>query len=185
MTVYFIYKHGKNIDTPYLYAITDNKRIKDKFFRERKKSMFKSIEKDMDKNLYKKFLSEHKSYELWRRGFETSSPDGLGKKAHIFLIATAYEEMNVVTQNDRVIMEIGKYTDEIARTFNKDLLKALNKLYYFEIYKFCNSDFYGCNDYFVRGVIPFKSEDFCIDSFSVFLFLYGDTLDKKVIINSI
>ena len=180
MTVYFIYKHGKHVNTPFLYAVTDNKELKDTFIKERKKNMFKVMKKDIKKDDYKQFLYDHKSYELGRRGFETrssSSNNLLCKKEYVYLVATGYEEMEVYVKSDTVILEIGKYTREYAQTFNKKILHALNKLHYFEIYKFRNREVYHYEDEFVSGVIPFEKDDFVIDSLGVFLFLYGNTLD--------
>ena len=180
MDVYFISRRGKYVDRPYLYAVTDKKHLKEQFLKERKKDMFTAVKKDISSKHYKEFLVKNHSYELGRRGYETSSPNSLLKREYVYLISTAYEEMDVFMKADKVILEIGKYTDEVARTFNKKLLVALHKLHYFEIYKFCNWDQY---DYFVNGVECFKSDEYMIDSFSVFLYLYGNTLDKKGMIN--
>ena len=37
MEVYFIYRRGKYVDRPYLYAVTDKKYLKEQFLKERKK----------------------------------------------------------------------------------------------------------------------------------------------------
>ena len=182
MTVYFIYKHGKYVNTPYLYAVTDKKYLKDSFMKERKKNMFKSIKKDMSKDTYKKFLYEHKSYELGRRGFQTNpaSSDNLYKKQQVYLTATGYEEMDVFMKSDKVILEVGKLTHEYAETFNRELLEALHKLHYFEIYKFRNRELYDYDPEFTMGVSSFnESYDYDIDNLGVFIYLYGNTLDKK------
>ena len=176
MTVYFIYKHGQDIH-PFLYAITDKKKLKDSFVKERKKSLFVVKEKDMTKEQFLQLCSQHGKYLLGKRGFETQSPfPELSSSSVIWLTTTDYEEMDVFTKEDTVLVSLGRYTDDIACAFKKELLKALDLLHYFEIYKFVNDRRYS---YFVEGVDLFSSENYRIDMFGVFLYLYGDTLDKE------
>ena len=181
MTVYFIYKHSENIH-PFLYAITDKKRLKDSFMKERKKSLFVVKEKSVTKEQFLNICKNHGRYLLGRRGFYTNSPSSsFSAKSIIYLTTTEYEEMDVITKEDTVILELGRYTDEDARAFNVKLLKALHELHYFEIYKFVN-DYYCQDDYFVKGISSFSSNNYQIDMFGVFLYLYGHTLDKKGLI---
>lgn len=178
MTVYFIYKHGNNIH-PFLYAITDKKKLKESFMKERKKSMFVVKEKIMTKDEFLEICKHHGRYLLAERGFETSSPfPKLSSSSVIWLTTTDYEEMDVITKEDVVILELGKFTDDESKAFNKDLLQALDKLHYFEIYKFINE--VQCHhNYFVAGVDTFTTEKYHIDMFGVFMFLYGDSLDME------
>ena len=181
MTVYFIYKHDQF--SPFLYAVTDKKYLKKSFMEERKKSMFTAIEKIISKEEFLEFCKHHSKYLLGRRGFRTNSPSSFNNDAIVYLTATDYEEMDVVTKEDCVFLEIGRYTDEEAKVFNKDILKALNILHYFEIYKFVNDN--HCEyDYFVRGVDKFTSENYKIDNFGVFLYLYGNTINMKGLIKN-
>lgn len=178
MTVYFIYKHGPEIH-PYLYALTDKKKLKNSFMKERKKSMFVVKEKTMERSDFLNICKTHSKYLLAERGFETNSPfRHLSSSTVIWLTTTDYEEMNVITKEDVVILELGKYTDDISRAFNTDLLKALDKLHYFEIYKFVNE--VQCHhSYFVAGVDTFSASKYRIDMFGVFMYLYGSTIDRE------
>ena len=179
MTVYFIYKNDK-INAPFLYAITDNKKLKNSFMKERKKSLFVVKEKEMEKEEFKEILKFHDKYLLGRHGFETKhvSSNKFEKSTNVFLTTTRYEEMDVFTKSDKVILEIGRLTHEYAKCFNTKMLKALDTLHYFEIYKFKN-DVFEDYDYFVDGVEPFSINNNRIDSLGVFLYLYGNTLSKK------
>jgi len=183
MTVYFIYKHGPNIH-PFLYAITDKKKLRDSFMKERKKSMFIVREKIMNKEEFLEICKHHSRYLLGERGFETNSPfPKLSSSSVIWLTTTDYEEMDVITKEDAVILDLGKYTDDISVAFNKDLLSALEKLHYFEIYKFVN-EVQCFHNYFVAGVDTFSSSRYHIDMFGVFMYLYGDSLDMEGLLKS-
>lgn len=181
MTVYFIYKHDSF--HPFLYAVTDKKQLKTSFMEERKKSMFIVKEKSITKEEFLEFCKRHSKYLLGRRGFRTNSPSSFYNDTVVYLTATDYEEMDSITKEDQVFFEIGKYTDEDAKAFNKKILNALNKLHYFEVYKFIN-ELCCYHDSFVSGVDSFHSEKFSIDSFGVFLYLYGNTLNMKGIIKN-
>ena len=178
MTVYFIYKHGESFE-PFLYAITDKKKLKDSFVKERNKHMFVVKEKELTKDEFTIICSNHGKYILGRRGFETQSHSpNLQSKSVIYITTTFQEEMDVIEKDDTIFLSLGKFTDECAKYFNKKLLAALNTMYYFEIYKFVN-EVYCYHDYFVRGVDTFTTENYKIDMFGVFLYLYGDSLDKE------
>lgn len=182
MVVYFIYKHGLNFQ-PFLYALTDKKKLKDSFMKERKKSMFVVKEKELTKDEFINVCKHHGNYILDKRGFETKSPfKKLSNTSVIWLTATDYEEIDVIKKEDTVLLELSRFMDNEAKAFNSDILKALNKLHYFEIYKFINE--VQCHhSYFVSGVDTFIAEKYKIDMFSVFLYLYGDTLDMEGLIN--
>lgn len=169
-TVYMIYRHGNDMH-PFLYAYTDKKELRDSFLSTRKSKLFTSMKKELTKEQFTLFRRDHSSLELGKRGFETSS-DSLGKTV-IYITATAGEEMDVFINADRVFMELGKFTDPIAQAFNKKILKALTKLKYFEIYKMDNP-----NDFFVSGVGSLSLDE-RIDSLSIFLYMYGETIDGK------
>lgn len=184
MNVYFIYRHGKHVAEPYLYAVTDKKELKDSFLLERKKSMFIAKKKDIDKSEYKHFIAEHSGYVLGRRGFETSTSSSSFNRTHVYLTATAREEMDVYVNADRAVLEVGKYTKEYSRCFNSNILRALDTLHYFEIYKFRNNEEFHYDDYFVAGVTQFSLDSgaYVVDGFTVFMFLYGETIDRKEIL---
>jgi hypothetical protein len=180
MKAYFIYRHDGNGINPYLYAVTDNKELKNSFIKERKKNLFTVVKKDLNQKDYKSFINEHHGYVLGRRGYETSASSSLSK-IHVFLTSTMNEEMDVYTKADMVILDVGRNTQEYCCCFNEKLLNALNILHYFEIYKFKNKEEYLYEDYFVNGVQPFRSDNYDIDSLGVFMYLYGHTLDRKEI----
>ena len=183
MKIYFIYKHGGLLQ-PSLYAITDKKKLKNSFIKERKKDIFTVKEKEVTKEELTMILRNHSSYLLGRHGFETQSMSSdLPKKCYIYLTTTFKEEIDVVEKEDSIFLYLGKLIDDDAKFFNEKLLKALNELHYFEIYKFVNQ-IYMYNDYFVKGVEEIYTGKYKLDLFSVFLFLYGDTLDKKGLIEN-
>lgn len=177
MNVYFIYQKREGF-TPFLYAYTEKKSIKDRFKDERNMSLFSITKNELSKKDLYRFEMDHRAYHLDVRAFETSTViDDSVKRSHVYLVATELEEMSVFTNSDKIIEEIAKHTSSISKAFNKELLEALNTLYYFEIYKYKHAF-----DYFVSGVYGFKPTTndglYRLDSFSVFYKLYGNTLKE-------
>ena len=184
MTVYCIYKKGNSIsDSPFLYAFTEKKNLKDTFLEERKKDMFICKKHDITEKEYKELKSNHgSSLYLTRKGFRTSHT--IGEMDIVYMTIILGEDMDVFTNSDKVISEIAKYTDPISRSFNKELLKALDTLEYFNIQKFSSTP--TDEDWFLRGVgdyasFDFKGADIRIDEFSLFLYFFGNTIDYDYI----
>ena len=176
MNVYFIYKRNNGL-LPELYGVTDNKEIRDVFLKDRDKTLFISLKKDFTKKDYKLFLSDHYGYELKYRNFDTDDEKAngpLGKSVSI--VTTFNEEMQTYLKQDRVYEILAEYTNDFVTLFNDELLEALNLLGYFNIYKFCHV----CDE-FVAGVQSFDSDidfPFKVDSFGLFLHMYGHTFSK-------
>lgn len=176
MKVYFIYLNDK-INTPSLYAITDDKNLKNSFMEERKKSLFIVKQKEIDKKDYKNFISRHDGYLLGRRCFETksSSSELLKNRAVAYITATWSEEMRVHTSMDKVVLEISRFTDEYSGAFNKKILSALNTLLYFDVLAY-KCDMTGNSSYLTSGFNYLPPNDFRIDALGVFLYYYGYTM---------
>ena len=183
MKVYFIYLHGIDSFSPWLYAITDNKKLKDSFIYERKKDMFISKKKEMTKEEYKLFSASHSGHVLGRRGFETKSSSSLSRSEIVYLTSTNAEESSVYTKEEEIFSLLGKNTDESAIFFKPKLLDALNMLHYFESMKFENIMTMR-NDYFLEGVNHLKQGEYRMDYFGVFMYLYGKSIDIKAIIKT-
>lgn len=184
MKLYLIYK--KTQDVPILYAITNKKYIKDNFVNERKKDMFVVKSKEMPKDEITDFLNTNNRYVLGIRGFETSC-EVLGKvsRTHVYLTTTVSEEMDSFIRSDIAILEMAKKTDSYSKYFNNKLINALNKLKYFEIYKFKEETYESYSDKYFENISAFDNYHngkYCIDSFGVFMFLYGNTIDSKFIL---
>lgn len=180
MLVYLIYKKPENSE-PSLYAFTDKKYLKESFCEEREMSLFSVVDREVSKEEYKHLSRSLHSYILGRRGFETNSSSSVlvSKKTHVYITATETEEMDVFIKSDVVMYEMAKHTDLIVKYFKDDIIKALNTIHYFEIYKFANPD---DMDYFIEGVSPYTidagNSNFKADMLSVFLYLYGNTMKK-------
>ena len=179
--VYFIYKNDK-INSPHLYAITDKKELKKSFLNERKKSLFIVKERELNKDEFNEIMKKHSSYMLGRRGFETKFPssyNSLKNVTTVYLTATDYEEMDVFTKTDNVILELSKYTDEESEVFNDKLLKALDTIMYFYCMQYGNTVVNSYN-YFLDGIDVIGSmKDFKIDELGVFIYLFGNTLKGR------
>ena len=182
--VWFFYRH--DLGTPYLYAYTEKRKLAESFENERNKKIFIKKEKELSKEQWNLFQSHHGSYRLERRGFETGS-DLFGKQ-YVYLVATAMEELSVITKADTVFYEIAKYTmDMEVRCFRKELLRALADLYFFELNKFRGNVQYISSpdsEGFLAGVEAFNTELHRVDQFGLFMYLYGSTLDKHAILSS-
>jgi hypothetical protein len=175
MNVWFIYKHTANIH-PFLYAITDDKELCQTFLETRRSDLFEAVKKDLKKEDYKYFLRDHLSLKLGIKKFRTKSKkDSLSNESIVEIVTTDAEEMDIFMRADETVLEIGKYTQKYPQLFNKKLLGALLTLHYFEIYKFC----VDCDDPYLSGVDIFDWTTYKIDELGIFLYLYGNTLDKK------
>lgn len=181
MTVYFIYKHSDGLE-PYLYAITDKKDLRDSFFQERKKSMFISKKKEITKDKYTIICSRYSQYILGRKGYKTKSFSSLNDTEIVYLVSTNKEESSIIEKEDKVFLHIGQFTDEDAKYFNDEILKALDTLMYFDMYKYTNL-MYNIDDYFTSGIC-IMPDKYKLDEFGVFLYLFGNTLDKERIIKN-
>ena len=65
----------------------------------------------------------------------------------------------------------------------KDIIKALHKLHYFEIQKWGQTNELGISDYFMSGIHEMDFDEYKVDNFGIFMFLYGETIDKEAILN--
>lgn len=183
MKVYFIYLHNIDGHSPWMYAFTDKKELKDSFIKERKKDKFIAVKKDITEDEFKKLKKNYSGHILGRRGFETKSSSSSSTKIIVKMTCTQAEEESVYTKEDTCFSVLAKYTDEISRYFNDELILALHKLHYFEAEQYEKQNVIGMRDYFLEGLPPFEITDYSIDYFGVFLMLYGNTLDKKELLS--
>lgn len=173
MNVYFIYKDS-------LYAITNNKKVLDSFLSERNPKLFKIVKHKMTRETYLYLIKDYHKYQLDFRQLETKSNIDIGRrKIKVAIVATEYEEMDVFLKADKVFTEIGEKLLEICEYFNEDVLKALETLHYFELYKFSNNfteqqHFY--DGYY--GMPVFDIKNYTIDQLGLFIYLYGNTMQQ-------
>ena len=179
--VYFIYKRDK-INAPVLYAITDKKELKNSFVEERKKSLFVVKKREISKDEFIELMKQHSSYLLGRRGFVTkpsSEYSALKKLEVVYITATQYEEMEVFTKTDSVILDLSKYTDEISACFNRKLIEALYTLKYYDVVSYCNNMLNTYN-YFTEPLVNVGEDcDYRIDELGVFIYLFGYTMKGR------
>lgn len=180
--IYFIYKRGDELH-PYLYAIALKKKLMEQFLHERKKNIFSVVEKNLSNEEINGIKTKYQKYILRRRGFETSSSSSFTGYDTIYLVTTEYEEMDVFVNSDKVLANISRYTLEETRYMKKDIIKALHKLHYFEIQKWGQTNELGISDYFMSGIHEMNFNDYKVDNFGIFMFLYGETIDKETLIN--
>lgn len=185
MKIYLIYLLTKGLH-PSLYALTTKKYLKDAFLSERKKDMFAVKEKDISKDEYNLLMSQNSGYILGRRGFETSSSSfDTITRTTIYLTATLEEEISVFTQADKAIQQLAKHTNVYSKYFNNKILEALNVLKYFNIYKYKEEYTDEYPDPYFESVNSFDiygSNNYSVDSFGVFMLLFGNTIDSDKII---
>ena len=169
-TWYFIYKVNKEL-TPFLYAITDKKELKDSFLRERnpnfickKYKLNKESEIEVKKQIPNRILT--------KSGFETSDKNG---KHNIYLTVTSEEEIETFSHDDDILNIIERNIDRELCYANTDVTKALYQLLYFDFMKFMDYV-----DPFLDGVgnddVPFTNYKF--DRLGVFIELFGHTMKK-------
>lgn len=181
MKVYLFYRVATktmNIDPPTLYAFTENKELADKFELTRDMKQFYLKKVKMNEEEFNKFRYDFGHCNLRLSGFTTRIKD-FGKDI-MFLVTTEKEEESVYLRADDILKELGKYTDMEAGYFNTEVMKALNQLNYYSLYKFYSND----ENYLYSGINPIGVNHFDLnltyDMLNLFFFFYGDTLKLKV-----
>lgn len=164
MTVYKIIRHKDKGIHPYPYAITKDKKLKNKFLEQRDSSKFEVIKEqvsshaDLPTNYNDLYLVERELYS---------------KEGHVKLILTGKEDMDCTLKAEDIVPEeMSKYISVPLFSFSKKVIDALNMLGYGFFATF-NPNTH--DRYFI------SSSNFCnykIDELSVFLKLYGWTLKQ-------
>ena len=173
--------HNVESFSPWLYGITNNKKVKDSFMKERKKDLFISKKQEISKEKYKFICDKYSGHILERRGFETKPSSSLVSKQLVYLTTTAAEEIAVYTKEDDIFKLLSNHTDDDAQFFNVDILDALHTLHYFEAMRYGYDMIYRDSS-FLEGVNPLKPCEYKIDHFSLFMRLFGNTVDVENII---
>lgn len=169
-TWYLIYMKRPGI-TPFLYAITSNKKLKDSFLRERNPKLFFCRKKELDKEGENILCLQSRGKILTKQAFTTRNSDG---NQEVELIVTADEDMGTYTHDTDILKIVSKFIDHEVCNVTDDILKALNTLSYFTIMNYVSE----ISDPFLDGVEveePFNG--FSFDRLGVFIKLFGDTLN--------
>ena len=181
MKVYLFYRVATktmNIDPPSLYAFTENKELADKFELTRDMKQFYLKKVKMSEEEFTKFRYDFGHCNLRLSGFTTRIKD-FGKDI-VFLVTTELEEEQTYLKADNILKELAKYTLMDGAYFNTDILKALNKLNYFALYKFYSMDEY----YLYNGFNPTEVNHFDLgieyDMLNLFFYFYGNTMNMKL-----
>lgn len=181
----------KNLE-PYLYAYTNNKEYYKRFKNERNNKIFIIKEKDVSKEDYYDFAKKHKNLNLKECLFETYSEteDGYNREI-VRLICTYNEESSVILNFEYIAGEISKLTSDVALSFNEEIVKALNDLYYYDFLKqkIQNLRVNEHNETYY-GLLPNKTYyeeldnldespiGYNYDYLAIFIKMYGYTLSK-------
>jgi hypothetical protein len=181
MKVYLIYniRKGDDENNCYLYAITDDKKLLEAFKEERKMSLFVVKKKDIDKKDYKRFLRENYEIQLTIIELKTKlnmdSPSRFTNRK-IKLVGTDREFLSVLSLEDKP-WEIGELMDGLdylPDVFNEEITKALGYFGYYTIFSMTHEPIF-CDLTRCYGL-----ENYSYDQFSLFMYLYGDMMRKKL-----
>lgn len=189
MKIWMIYKRPDNGETPSLYAFTNDEKLKKQFLRERKKSLFVVVEKETDKKNYNMLIDKNHRYELKRGRLKTKSSSSLymTNVETVEITITSGEEMDIFLKDNSILLDLGKYTDDIATNFNEDLMIALTELLYYDVLKEWQlpfdvpTFFAGYHDIF-ENKESLLNNSFILDEFGIFMYLFGYTISKKGIL---
>jgi len=180
MKFWLIYR--TDLGEPFVYGITDDKKIKDKFWDQRKHSKFYIKEFSVPKKEYLNALKSYSQLLLLDHGLLTKSKDSITGLGTIPIIITSDEEIKLYTSQDRLTIEMGKMTKPYCKTFKPKLLEALYDLQYFYFRAMQESPivepFLPELDRVFQDNWPFQA----IDEFGVFMMLFGNTLNLKKIL---
>lgn len=181
MKVYVFYMVANStglLDVPRMYAVTHKKHIAQGFKESRNMKYFLLKEYEQDDDEFKLHADKYRNYILGTRGFTTRSKDSINGQETVYITATQGEEEHTYIQSENVTFELGKHTVDNSEIFNDDIVKSLNDLQYFEMYRFYRDS----DAYFYSGLEDFtRPEDFDwkIDMLALFLYYYGYTMNLK------
>ena len=147
--------------------------------------VFTYVEKDISKEEYYQFASRHGMLNLRRTYFETYHDiDDEYTRDTVMMICNGLEESSIILNYSNINREIYKYTDDIACTFNKKIIEALNDLYYFDFLK-QRLELYGhpgSQLWFIDGNQSFDINEspigYSYDYLAIFIRKYGHLLDN-------
>jgi hypothetical protein len=206
MKIYLMYIKYKGLE-PSLYAYTNNNEYYKRFKKERNKDIFVIKEKDVNKDEFYDFAKKHKNLNLKECLFETYTDTGEEyKRSIVSLICTYNEESSVVLNYEYINSEIAKSTSEIGLSFNKEIIDALNTIYYFDFLKNKINDRLEMNEYnigfissdslayskvnsdidkdmysmsFLDGIPDGKEKGYNYDYLAIFIRMYGYTMSSS------
>lgn len=183
MNVWLYYIKLKGL-TPALYAYTNNKQYHKKFEKERNSEIFIVKEKEVSKQEFYNFSAKHTNLNLKSCLFETYTEDEDEYKRNIVeLVCTYNEESSVILNFEYINKEVAKSTNEVSMSFNKELMSALDKLYYYDFLKQkMNAEDYTnmleYNKTYLDGINDMSDTPFGYnyDYLAIFVKMYGYTL---------
>ena len=163
MKIYLMYSKLKDLE-PSLYAYTSDSKLSKRFKKERNKDLFFIKEKEVTKDNFYDFAKKHKNLNLKECFFETYTDTGEEyKRSVVGLVCTYNEESSVILNYEYINSEIAKSTSEVGISFNRDIIDALNTLYYFDFLKQKINTRLELNEYNIGFISPSSSTYLDVD----------------------
>ena len=186
MKVYLVYKitrdkTGEVMLHPFLYGYTTKKSIIKEFENQRNMKHFAILSREFTKNEYMLFDRDNRHMYLDIRRYDTYIKDEAGHfKDYIEIVSTEYEEEQTYVKADSALFEVGKFTDYPLYIFNEEIVKSLKILQYNVIRDFRSDYHYNAQADLMFPVVNIgkKSSDIRVDTFYIFMFLFGNTMKK-------
>lgn len=142
---------------------------------------FCKIEDNVSYSTWLDYLKKYKGHVLSLSTFTISSEDSITGHIQIKIPVTFHEEETVYIHTDKVYEELSKYTNYQMEFANEQLMSALNKLHYYDLYKFFNGLYDYNHDPFEVDNLYLNRFNIDIDYFSIFHYFYGNLMDVKTI----
>ena len=136
MKIYLFYFKGNNLETPHLYAFTNNEEYYERFKESRNMGKFKIVKRNISKREFMEFASKAPSQQLTKTELKTKNKYFPTKADKVEIVCTWGEEKQIIVDGDEGVYLICK--DKI---FNPSILsmkmkKDLYKLGFFTIYQY-------------------------------------------------
>lgn len=158
--------------SPIIYAYTNNNALAKRFIETRDMTKFVYKTDNIDKETFNQYVLKYKSQLLVDSKLVTQK--NITEKQIISLPVTQLEEEQVYVNADKILEELSKYTNNTAQLFNDEILSALDKLKYFDIY-----NFYNYHNIYYQSVIMPSDLNLNVDYLSLFIYFSGNTLKLK------
>lgn len=162
---------------PRLYAVSDNKKLVDRFLKTRYKDYFYVKRFDhILKEKYRAFRNTHAGYFLRETEFMTKDDNAVKGYRRIKIVVTTREEETTMLRRDQIWKEMGKSISDYSDCFNKELTDALDALLYYDIRYYNHVMDIGAG--FGNRKTFERLANVKVDELSIFLFFFGSTIEE-------
>lgn len=184
VSIFFLIKNsmGEYLESPLFYAYSDDKDMIESFRDTRDMNSFHEEIKEISKNDFLQFSKTYAKYRLIKGSFITKGGNEYIRKQIVSMTVTSNEEQTVYLKQESIFLMIANKAFDIS-IFKSKYIKDICKFDYPTFFKYQLTS-YGAPLEFISNDmsnnINFDQyyNDFHVDTFSIFMDLYGTTIKE-------